>query len=111
MLGGGVMDYQGGGFDAAVDLGGWSYEQVDRRGETRHEGLVAGAMLVFRGQDYRVPVVNISTRGTMIESDISPRLGESVVIRFDGCTPIAAFVRWWRDGRIGLNFGGEMILG
>jgi len=105
------MDYQGGGFEAAADVGSWSYEQVERRGEPRQEGLVEGAMLVFRGENYRVPVVNISSRGTMIESDISPRLGESVIIRFDGCTPIAAFVRWWRDGRIGLNFGGEMILG
>jgi hypothetical protein len=33
-----------------------------------------------------------------------------VIIRFDGCTPIHAFVRWVRDGRIGLNFGCEMIL-
>ena len=107
------MDYQGGSFDAAAgaEVGAWAYEQVDRRSEPRHEGLVEGAMLVFRGENYRVPVLNISSRGTMIESDISPRLGESVVISFDGCSPISAFVRWWRDGRIGLNFGGEMILG
>ena len=107
------MDYQGGSFEsaAAADVGAWSYEPAERRTESRHEGMVEGAMLVFRGANYRVPVVNISSRGTMIESDISPRLGESVVIRFDGCSPIAAFVRWWRDGRIGLNFGGEMILG
>ena len=105
------MDYHGGAFDAATDVGILSYEQVDRRAESRHEGLVQGALLVFRGEHYRVPVVNISSRGTMIESDILPRLGESVTIRFDGCSPISAFVRWWRDGRIGLNFGGEMILG
>ena len=58
-----------------------------------------------------VPVVNISSRGTMIESDIAPRLGESVIIRFDGCSPIHAFVRWARDGRVGLNFGCELMIG
>ena len=47
----------------------------------------------------------------MIESNLEPRLGESVVIRFEGCTPIHAFVRWAREGKIGLNFGCEMILG
>ena len=105
------MDFHSGGFEVASEVGGdFSFGQVERRSEPRHEELVQGASLVFRGQNYRVPVVNISSRGTQIESDIAPRLGESVVIRFDGCSPIHAFVRWWRDGRIGLNFGGEMIL-
>ena len=58
-----------------------------------------------------MPVVNISSRGTMIESDIAPRLGESVIIRFEGCSPIHAFVRWASDGRVGLNFGCELIVG
>jgi len=83
---------------------------IDQRSEPRHEGVVETSILHFRGAAYAVPVVNISSRGTMIESDLEPRLGESVVIRFDGCTPIHAFVRWVRDGRIGLNFGCEMIL-
>lgn len=84
---------------------------VEQRAEPRHEGLVDHATLTFRGADYPVPVVNISSRGTMIESALAPRLGESVVIRFEGCSPIYAFVRWSRDGRLGLNFGCEMILG
>jgi hypothetical protein len=84
---------------------------VDQRSEPRREDLVDRAALRFRGGDYLVPVVNISSRGTMIESDIQPRLGETVVIRFEGCTPISAFVRWVRDGRIGLNFGCELMLG
>lgn len=84
---------------------------ADRRTEPRYEGIVASSILMFRGAAYAVPVVNISSRGTMIESDIEPRLGESVVIRFDGCSPIHAFVRWARDGRIGLNFGCELTIG
>lgn len=84
---------------------------ADQRSESRREDLVDSAVLTFRGASYPVPVLNISSRGTMIESDLVPRLGESVVIRFDACSPIYAFVRWTRDGRIGLNFGCEMILG
>jgi hypothetical protein len=84
---------------------------VDQRSEERHEGVVDCSTLFFRGAAYVVPVVNISSRGTMIESELQPRLGESVIIRFEGCSPIHAFVRWVREGRIGLNFGCEMILG
>jgi hypothetical protein len=86
-------------------------EAAEQRSEPRYENVVDSAVLTFRGADHPVPVVNISTRGTMIESDIEPRLGESVMIRFNGCSPIYAFVRWSREGRIGLNFGCEMILG
>jgi hypothetical protein len=84
---------------------------VDQRSEPRHSGLVDCATLMFRGVPHPVEVVNISSRGAMIESDLQPRLGESVIVRFAGCSPIYAFVRWIRDGRLGLNFGGEMIIG
>jgi hypothetical protein len=84
---------------------------VDPRSEPRYHGLVESAVLTFRGADYSVPVIDISTRGTQIESDILPRLGESVLIRFEGCSPIYAFVRWNREGRLGLNFGCELVLG
>ena len=83
----------------------------EQRSEPRYEGVVERATLYFRGEEHPVPVVNLSSRGTMIESNVGPRLGESVVIRFEGCSPMHAFVRWVRDGRIGLNFGGEIVLG
>jgi hypothetical protein len=84
---------------------------AEQRCEPRYEGVVERATLYFRGEQHPVPVINLSSRGTMIESGIAPRLGESVVIRFEGCSPMHAFVRWVRDGRIGLNFGGEIVLG
>lgn len=105
------MEYQAGGFEVATEFDAAPSGFVDRRTEARHAGLVEGGWLSFRGKNYRVSVDNISSRGTMIESDLEPRLGESVVIRFDGCSPIYAFVRWAREGRIGLRFGCEMILG
>lgn len=84
---------------------------VEQRSEPRHDDLVERAIIFFRGQDYLVPVLNISSRGTMIESDILPRIGETIVIQFENCTKIHGFVRWVRDGRVGLNFGHEIILG
>ena len=83
----------------------------ERRTEPRHEGLVDRAVIHFRGQPHLVPVVNISSRGTQIESDIVPRLGETVIVEFPECSRIHAFVRWAREGRIGLNFGHEIVLG
>lgn len=84
---------------------------VDRRSEPRLEGVVERGRLHFRDSISMVPVINISSRGAMIESDIEPRLGESVTIEFDGCSRIRAFVRWSREGRVGLNFGGELVIG
>jgi hypothetical protein len=83
----------------------------DRRCEPREDYAGERSILIFRGESYPAPVLNISSRGTMIESDISPRLGESVMIHFDGCSPIYAFVRWAKDGRVGLNFGCELTVG
>lgn len=84
---------------------------VDQRSEPRLEGVVERGRLYFRDSISMVPVINISSRGAMIESDIVPRLGESVVIEFDGCSRIRAFVRWSREGHVGLNFGGELVIG
>ena len=84
---------------------------IDQRCEERRCGVVDRAVIIFRDQDYIVPVVNITTRGTMIECSILPRIGETVIVRFDNCSPIQAYVRWVREGRMGLNFGHEIILG
>ena len=84
---------------------------AERRREERYEGLVENATIWFRGVPHEVPVLNISSRGTMVESDIVPRLGETVLVEFPECSRIHAFVRWSRDGRIGLNFGHEILIG
>jgi hypothetical protein len=85
--------------------------QVDHRSEPRHDGVVERAAIQFRGQEYLVPVVNVSSRGTMIECDIAPHIGETIMVQFEHCSRIQAFVRWVREGRVGLNFGQEILLG
>jgi hypothetical protein len=84
---------------------------VEQRSEERHEGLIESAILYFRGEPHPVPVVNISSRGTMVECPLHPRIGETMIVEFEHCSRIHAFVRWVKDGRIGLNFGHEIVLG
>jgi hypothetical protein len=84
---------------------------ADQRSEDRLEDIVDRAVITFRGQEHLVPVVNISARGTMVECDIMPRIGEAVIVQFENCTKIHGFVRWIRDGKLGINFGHEIILG
>jgi hypothetical protein len=84
---------------------------ADQRSEERLEDVVDRAVITFRGQDHLVPVVNISARGTMVECDVMPRIGEAVIVQFENCTKIHGFVRWVRDGKLGINFGHEIILG
>lgn len=105
------MDFQAGAFEPANDCDLASPDPYERRSEARHEGLIDCATLFFRGAVYVVQVVDISSRGTKIVSDLEPRLGESVRIQFAGCSPLYAFVRWHRGGRIGLNFGCELTIG
>ena len=84
---------------------------ADQRSEDRLDDIVDRAIVTFRGQDHLVPVVNISARGTMVECDILPRIGEAVIVQFENCTKIHGFVRWVREGKLGINFGHEIILG
>ena len=83
---------------------------IEQRSEDRFDGIVESATLHFRGQPYSAVVINISSRGTMVECDLQPRIGETLIVEFEDCSPIHAFVRWIRDGRLGLNFGHEIVL-
>lgn len=94
----------------AVQVSGDAVNWAERRCEPRREGLVDSAIIYFRGVPKLVSVLNISSRGTMIESDITARLGETILVEFPECSRIHAFVRWQREGRIGLNFGHEIVL-
>ncbi len=78
---------------------------TDQRQEDRHRGIVERALLVFRRKKTLVPVINISGSGVMIESDIVPRIGETVKIEFDGFEPLQGTVCWVKEGRIGLDVG------
>jgi hypothetical protein len=83
---------------------------VDQRAEERFRDRVANSTIRFRGDDLEVAVINVSSRGAMIESDIAPRIGEGIEIRFSAQTRTSCRVRWLREGRIGLEFADDTIV-
>lgn len=76
---------------------------ADQRAEPRHGPIGRGAMLRFRGRMQMVWLSNLSHEGAMIGWQERPRIGEDVTLELDGAR-VPAFVRWVRDGRVGLNF-------
>lgn len=83
---------------------------TNQRSEDRHRDLVEESTIVFRRKKQTVRVVNVSSRGAMIEGDIDPRIGESLDIFLNGENRTRCAVRWIRDGRIGIEFVNETIL-
>jgi hypothetical protein len=82
---------------------------TDHRAEDRHRDLVEESAIYFRGRKRIVRVVNVSSRGAMIESDIAARIGEEIDILFTRNARTRCAVRWVRGGRIGLEFTEETI--
>ena len=94
---------------AALRIARSERRTTNQRREDRHWGVVDRAMIVFRRKKSLVRVVNISTGGVMIESDIMPRIGEAIAIEFEGFSRLDGTVRWVRQGRIGLDVGEDAI--
>ncbi|MEA3038181.1 MAG: hypothetical protein QOE79_694 [Sphingomonadales bacterium] len=82
---------------------------TNQRLEDRHHGVVAQATIVFRRKRREVGVVNVSSRGAMLASDIEPKIGESLDILFTPETKTRCAVRWVREGRVGVEFVNETI--
>lgn len=84
--------------------------KTNQRREDRHLNLVEGAEIVFRRKRYEVDVINVSSHGVLIASDIEPRLGERIDIRFEECNRAECAVRWIKGRHIGLEFVHETVL-
>jgi len=84
--------------------------RCDQRGEGRHVNVVDRAVVTWQRRNYEVAVLNVSSRGAMIESGLLPRIGARVDIRFADCNRTRCYVRWVRDGRIGLEFDSETLV-
>ncbi|HEY0112722.1 MAG TPA: PilZ domain-containing protein [Allosphingosinicella sp.] len=82
---------------------------TDQRLEDRHRGVVECSTIHFRRKRHQVEVVNVSSRGAMIKSDLPARIGEKLDIEFTPQNRTRCVVRWIREGRIGLEFAEETI--
>ena len=84
--------------------------RCDQRREPRHIKVVEKAILSWPGHSNPVDVLNVSARGLMIQTELELAIGDRVAIRFSDCNPTDCFVRWLRDGRIGLEFARETLV-
>lgn len=82
---------------------------TNQRLEDRLRDIVEESVIVFRRKKIPVKVVNVSSRGAMIEADIEARIGEKIDILFTEKNRTKCVVRWLREGRIGLEFLNETI--
>ncbi|TMJ17257.1 MAG: PilZ domain-containing protein [Alphaproteobacteria bacterium] len=82
---------------------------TNQRAEDRHRGIVGETLLWFRRRKHVVPVVNVSSRGAMIDAEIEARIGETVELQFADDHRTRCVVRWIREGKIGVEFVDETI--
>lgn len=76
---------------------------TDGRSEERLPTVAVTTLVAFRGREHEVKVLNTSRLGLMIETDLAPLIAEPLLVSLaDGCSRIY-FVRWLRNGRIGLG--------
>ena len=75
----------------------------DERGEEREEGSET-AQLEIRGKRHLVEVLNVSPSGAMVNLHLMPHIGEEVHLHLLERGRLTGYVRWVRDGRIGVNF-------
>ena len=83
---------------------------TDQRREDRHRDLVEQSVVHYRRRRHDVRVINVSSRGAMIETELEPWIGEQLDIQFSEDSRTRCVVRWVREGRIGLEFVNETIL-
>lgn len=76
----------------------------DERLEPRTEAESHTAVLALRGRKHVVRLLNVSQSGAMLAFPLVPHIGEQVSVQMLGHDPVAAHVRWVKDGKIGINF-------
>lgn len=80
----------------------------DQRCEPREEIDSQTAVLQMRGRAYVVRLANISPSGAMVIFKGVPHIGEQVTLQLLDHGEQSAYVRWVRDGRIGINFAATL---
>jgi hypothetical protein len=82
---------------------------TNQRSEDRLRDVIEETVMVFRRKKVPVRVVNVSSRGAMVQSDVEARIGEKVDLLFTDKNKTKCVVRWMREGRIGVEFLNETI--
>lgn len=77
-----------------------------QRSGDRLPGIMATTTLSVRRAKHDVAVVNLSSDGAMIETDVELQIGARVAITLPDGTDGRCVVRWLRERRVGLEFDG-----
>ena len=80
---------------------------ADHRDDDRHRLAAEEADVLFRGEQHRVELINLSGGGAMVRAGFSPLIWERVELTLGEHGAIECAVRWIRDDRIGLEFAHE----
>ncbi|WP_265569367.1 PilZ domain-containing protein [Sphingomicrobium nitratireducens] len=80
----------------------------DQRIEVREETQSQTAVLTIRGKSHVVRLCNISPSGAMVAYRGVPHIGEQITLQLLDHGEQVAYVRWVRDGRIGVNFAAPL---
>ena len=76
----------------------------DQRSEDRIDAGSQTAVLNFRGRAHVVRLINLSRSGAMLTFHTVPHIGEEVSLQLIDHGAQLGFVRWARDGQIGIHF-------
>lgn len=82
---------------------------TNQRCEDRHFNVIDDCVISFRRRKHNVRVINVSSRGAMLDAELEPRIGENLEIRFSDQAKTRCVVRWIRGTRIGVEFVNETI--
>ena len=80
----------------------------DERGEERVDAGSRSAVLVLRGRNHLVQLVNLSASGAMVRFASEAYIGETVSLQCLDHGAVAGQVRWLRDGRMGISFASPL---
>ena len=79
---------------------------MHQRSGDRLPGIMTTTTLSVRRARHETAVLNLSSDGAMIETDVELRIGDRVTITLPDGTDGRCIVRWLRERRVGLEFDG-----
>jgi hypothetical protein len=107
-----VMEKQNGSASHGASLSAADIRRRERRRshqrtQDRHRLSEEEATMLYNDEELGVGLINVSSGGVMIETEIVPNINDIVGLRFGDCIPIETTVRWVAKGRVGLEFSDE----
>ncbi len=81
----------------------------DKRNAKHRSRVMLAAILLGRGLAMNVRIRNISETGALVEGDVLPEVGSTLILQ-RGSQEVGAEVMWSRAGRCGVRFDGPIVV-